>query len=250
AYESFAQAEIAGLEELKLSAQEEWVEAELALGRHAEVMPELEALVRYNPLRERLLGQLMVALYRSGRQAEALHAYQEGRRALSEELGLQPSERLRTLERQILDHDPGLAPRPHDRPRAVPAPIWRHPRAAAVVGALLLAAAIAGGVVRLVADGSGAAGKLDLAGNAVVALDAGSGDPEHGIESPVPPSALAVGHGYVWAASADSSAVLVLDPETNTVRESIAVESAPGGIAAGRGWVWVTNSLTGTVSRI
>jgi predicted ATPase/DNA-binding SARP family transcriptional activator len=108
AYESFAQAEIARLEELKHAVEEEWVETELALGRHAELVPELEALVIRNPLRERLLGQLMVALYRSGRQAEALNAFQEGRRALAEELGLQPSERLRALERQILDHDPVL----------------------------------------------------------------------------------------------------------------------------------------------
>src|SRR5262245_39396840 len=86
AYESFTQAQIAHLEELRLGAQEEWIEAQLALGRHAEVVAKLEELVRQHPLRERLLGQLMLARYRSGRHAEALHAYQEGRRALAEEL--------------------------------------------------------------------------------------------------------------------------------------------------------------------
>src|SRR4051812_10714377 len=94
AYESFAQAEIAHLEELRLGVQEEWVEAQLALGRHAEVAPRLEELVRQHPLRERLLGQLMIARYRSGRSAEALHAYREGRRALAEELGLEPGSQL------------------------------------------------------------------------------------------------------------------------------------------------------------
>src|SRR3954447_19026263 len=75
-YEPFAQAEIARLEELRVSALEERIEADLALGRHTVVMGELEALVRDHPLRERLRGQLMVALYRAGRQAEALEAYQ------------------------------------------------------------------------------------------------------------------------------------------------------------------------------
>jgi DNA-binding SARP family transcriptional activator len=79
-YEPFAQRKIGRLDELRLSALEERIEADLRLGRHAELVAELEPLVREHPLRERLRGQLMLALYRSGRQAEALAAYQEGRR--------------------------------------------------------------------------------------------------------------------------------------------------------------------------
>jgi DNA-binding SARP family transcriptional activator len=87
-YEAFAQAPIAHLEELRLGALEERVEADLALGRHDQLVGELAALVERNPLRERVRGQLMLALYRCGRQAEALAVYQEFRQGLSEQLGL------------------------------------------------------------------------------------------------------------------------------------------------------------------
>ena len=108
AYSRFARAETARLEELRVSALEERIEQDLAAGRHTTVVGELEALVHEHPLRERLRGQLMLALYRSGRQAEALEAYQEGRRLLSEELGLEPSRRLRELQQAILNQDPAL----------------------------------------------------------------------------------------------------------------------------------------------
>jgi DNA-binding SARP family transcriptional activator len=94
ASEPFAQGEIARLEELRLAALEERIEADLALGRHDELVPELEALVRAHPLQERLRAQLMLALYRSGRQADALDAYQQARRTLAEDLGLEPGRRL------------------------------------------------------------------------------------------------------------------------------------------------------------
>jgi DNA-binding SARP family transcriptional activator len=108
AYESFAQAAIGRLEELRLAAIERKVAAELALGHHADVVPELEGLVREHPLREQLQAQLMLALYRSGRQAEALETFQRARRSLDSELGLEPGPALRELERQILRHDPTL----------------------------------------------------------------------------------------------------------------------------------------------
>ena len=109
AYEPFAQAEIARLEDLRVAAQELLVEASLALGRHADVIGELERLVDAHPYRERLRAQLMLALYRADRQADALQAYQDARTALVEELGIEPGERLRELERAILAQDPALA---------------------------------------------------------------------------------------------------------------------------------------------
>ena len=110
AYEAFAQAPIAQLEELRLGAVEDRVEADLALGRHQQLIGELAALVKQNPLRERLRTQLMLALYRCGRQAEALDAYQEYRRGLAEELGLDPSPRLQQLQAAVLARDPSLEP--------------------------------------------------------------------------------------------------------------------------------------------
>jgi DNA-binding SARP family transcriptional activator len=118
ANERFAQGEIARLEELRLATLEERIEAGLRLGLHAELVGELEALVAEHPHRERLCRQRMVALYRCGRQAEALEAYQVARRALVEELGIEPSKELRELHQQILNQDAALEleSRPVPRP--------------------------------------------------------------------------------------------------------------------------------------
>ena len=107
-YEGFAQAPIARLEEIKLVAIELRIHADLARGRHDELIGELEALVGEHPLRERFRLDLMTALYRSDRQADALHVYQEARRTLVDELGLEPSPSLQELERAILRQDPTL----------------------------------------------------------------------------------------------------------------------------------------------
>jgi len=117
AYEPFAQGEIARLEDVRVGALEQLVEAKLALGRHAEVIGQLETLIAEHPYRERLRAQLMLALYRCDRQAEALQAYQDARRQLVEELGIEPGERLRELERAVLAQDPALdAPRVRETP--------------------------------------------------------------------------------------------------------------------------------------
>ena len=108
AYEAWAQPEIERLEELRLEALQERIETDLALGASAELVGELELLVAQYPLRERLRAQLMLALYRSGRQADALAAYRDARRALVETLGIEPTLALRQLERRILDQDPAL----------------------------------------------------------------------------------------------------------------------------------------------
>jgi DNA-binding SARP family transcriptional activator len=108
AYETFAQTAIARLEEIRLAAVELRIDADLALGRHDELVGELEALVADHPLRERLRRSLMMALYRSDRQAEALDAYQDARRALVDELGIEPGSALQELERAILRQEPSL----------------------------------------------------------------------------------------------------------------------------------------------
>src|SRR5918996_3101919 len=107
---SFAQPATGRLEELRLSIIEDRVDAELALNRHSELVGELEALVAEHPLRERIRGQLMLGLYRTGRQADALHAYQEARRVLRDELGLDPSPALQKLHNAILRQERSLDP--------------------------------------------------------------------------------------------------------------------------------------------
>jgi WD40 repeat protein/DNA-binding SARP family transcriptional activator/energy-coupling factor transporter ATP-binding protein EcfA2 len=114
AFEPFAQVEIARLEEQRLAALEARVEADLAVGRHAELVEELQRLVAASPTREGLTGQLMLALYRCGRQAEALEAYASARRVLVDEIGVEPGPELRRLQEAILRHDASL-----EQPRAV-----------------------------------------------------------------------------------------------------------------------------------
>jgi predicted ATPase/DNA-binding SARP family transcriptional activator len=172
AWEPFAQAEIVRLEELRLGALEDRIDADLALGRHGQLVGELEQLVAEHPLRERFRGQLMLALYRSGRQADALAVYQRARRTLVDELGLEPSESLRKLERAILAHDPSLnAPQAlTTRPRRVPTPptplLGRERELTA------LAEVIRDGGTRLVTlTGTGGIGKTRLALELVRRLD-------------------------------------------------------------------------------
>jgi DNA-binding SARP family transcriptional activator/basic membrane lipoprotein Med (substrate-binding protein (PBP1-ABC) superfamily) len=146
AHESFAGSEIARLEELHLLALEDRFDAQLAAGRAPELVADLEQLVAANPLRERLRAQLMLALYRAGRQADALETYQRGRRFLVEELGLEPSEALRRLETQILQRDPDL-----DTPTVEPEkPTRRPPRSGRLrLGAAGLALVAIGAVAAL-----------------------------------------------------------------------------------------------------
>jgi DNA-binding SARP family transcriptional activator len=106
--EAFAQTEIARLDELRLAAVEDRIDADLRLAAHAEVVAELEALTAQHPLRERLRAQHMLALYRSGRQADALQAYRDARGALVDELGIEPGKQLQELEQAILRQDASL----------------------------------------------------------------------------------------------------------------------------------------------
>jgi DNA-binding beta-propeller fold protein YncE len=147
AYEPFARADVDRLEELRLAALEDRVDADLTLGRHDALVGELRELVEQHPLRERLRAQLMAALYRCGRQAEALAVYREGRRALLDGLGIEPGPVLRELEQAILRQDPALGV-----PASPPAPIamrirrrWPLLAGAAALAGMALAGVLAFG---------------------------------------------------------------------------------------------------------
>jgi DNA-binding SARP family transcriptional activator len=172
-YEAWAQSEIRRLEELKAMAVEALIDAEMALGDHARLVGELEALVAEHPLRERLRAQQMLALYRSGRHADALAAFRAARVVLDEQLGLEPGPELRDLERQILVHDPSLAaPLQAERPPAPPTPTFgRDEDVRSVLDAL--------GQTRLLTlTGPGGVGKTRLA--IEVARAAGDDELQHG----------------------------------------------------------------------
>jgi YVTN family beta-propeller protein len=256
-YEAFAQAPIAQLEELHLGAVEELVEADLALGRDRELVGELRELVERHPLRERLRMHLMLALYRRGRQAEALEVYQEFRFGLSEQLGLDPGPRLQQLEAAILAGDPSLEPPAASRPPAEPttsAPAGRRatlerPRRRLALGGLILIAVAAGATV-LVSLGGGAARLSAITADSVGAINPASG----AISAEVPvgssPSGVAAGAGAVWVGSYNAGTVSRIDPATDAVDQTIQAGSTPSGIAAGAGAIWVANNFAGTVSRI
>lgn len=236
-YASFAQAEIGQLEELHLAAREERTEADLELGRHAELVVELDALVAEHPLRERLRGQLMLALYRSGRQAEALQVYQEGRRELAAELGLEPSASLQRLELLILEHDASLAAPPLvEASRTRPASGRRRLRALIVVGVLLVAAAIVAAVVQSFREDP------VLVTAAALVLDARSGRPVDGVPLGTAPSAVAVGERDAWVIDADDRTISQIDTATRTLVRTFSTSTTPTDVAAGAGAVWIGNA--------
>ena len=155
AYAPFAQAAVVRLEELRAAALELRIEAELALGHHARVIGELQSLVGEHPLRERLWAQLMTALYRDGRQADALAAYRAARERLTGEIGIEPGPELRALEARVLAQDPALAAQetPTAQPsRAALAVCTRGSGPAAVAERLAAVSGIEAVVVGLVRD--------------------------------------------------------------------------------------------------
>jgi DNA-binding SARP family transcriptional activator/ABC-type transport system substrate-binding protein len=231
-YEDALQAEIARLEELRAATVEERIDADLAAGRAGELVPELEALVREHPLRERLRGFLMLALYRSGRQSEALEVYRDGRSRLGEELGLEPGPELRELERAILEQDPSLAgpPRPL---RPVSA---RRPFVLIAAGGAFLAVAAVGAAFALARDDGRRI--VQTPPQTLVGLDPRSGEVESVVRVPADPVAVARDGDVLWVASADARTLTRIDPRTGA-RRSVRLDVVPAAVAVGGGTVWV-----------
>jgi DNA-binding SARP family transcriptional activator/DNA-binding beta-propeller fold protein YncE len=256
AYESFAQVEIGRLEERRLVAVEERIEADLALGKAAELVAELEALVAQHPQRERLRGQLMLALYRSGRQAEALNAYQAARRELVEELGIEPGHTLRQLEQAILRQDPELevvpgarAPVHEERAVRVHARLAERRRLLLIALSLLgLAAAAVGTAVALSSGGEN--GLATVASNSVGVIDPHSKRIVAEIPVGQRPTELAAVGGSLWVANFDSGTLSQVDSQSRKVMNVTNAGGTPTGLATGDGSVWVSNGFANRVLRI
>lgn len=227
AHEDFARDAVIRAEELLAVVLQDRIDADLSCGKGAELVPELRGLVAAHPLRERLWGQLMLALYRSGRQAEALDTYQQARRVLREELGIDPGPDLQELERAILRQDPSLGsatrrvrasavaePARSEAPALPRSPtepkVGRsHGPVMIVVGVLVVAAASIAVAVALLARRE---------------------------ES----STFATG----------PNTVVAIDPETNRIVDGVRVGDGPAGVAVDASAVWVANLLDGTVSKV
>jgi YVTN family beta-propeller protein len=234
-FEPFAQNEIGRLEELRLGALESRIEADLACSRHAALVPELETLVADNPLRERLREYLMLALYRSGRQVEALEVYRSGRRRLVDELGIEPGPRLQELERAILAHDRAIDAPPTIGGRRFPRRAWL------VAAAVALTLASAAAAVAVLRDAESAAqATVRVKPHAVAIVDPASNSVVATRRIGGWPMPIVQGGGYVWAANVGDDTVSRIDPIRRLVLDNF-YATTPLELAWRRGVIWIAN---------
>jgi DNA-binding SARP family transcriptional activator len=237
-----AAATAAALAELRLTALEHRFDLELALGRHREAVPELERAVAEQPLRERLVEQLMVALYRSGRQADALETYRSLQARLSEDLGLFPAPDLQELQGRILRQDPALD-LPTDGSGTVSP---RKRRRWAVAAAALAIAGIAAGLAVWLAGGGNAP---HVAGESLAVLAGNDGHVVRAVQLGGRPAAVAAAGRRIAVVDLAHANLIQLDMRLHR-RGSIHLRAVPHAIASDGTRIWVTNGFQGTISRI
>jgi YVTN family beta-propeller protein len=235
--EPFAEDYVRRLEELRLDLIEERNEARLARGRDVAELDELALLVEEHPFRERLRGQLMLSLYRAGRQNEALEVYRRGREVLSHELGLEPGVPLQELQGAILNHDPALERKqPREVGRTRSRRRWTAVgggAAVVAVAALVAALLLQGGSSVAPTQASNSVGVLDPGTNRVVADIPVGGNPQD----------VAAGFGGVWVLNAGDETLSRIDVRTHTVH-TVPLPGVPATLAVGAGAVWVVSSAT------
>jgi DNA-binding SARP family transcriptional activator/ABC-type branched-subunit amino acid transport system substrate-binding protein len=236
----FARDALPALDELRVALAEERYEAELALGRHAEAIGPLNELVAHEPLRERPRAQLMLALYRSGRQAEALDVYETGRRVFSEELGIEPGEGLRRLHAAILRQDPELGVPAGAPKRAATAHRRRRwPWLAAAAG--LSAAAVA---IALVAGGDDEPAAARPVLNGVIRIGS-NGTPAAATRLDGTPSNLAAAGGRAWVLDADGQTITQVGGDGRRLR-TFATGATPTDVVAAHDGLWVAQGHAGS----
>jgi DNA-binding SARP family transcriptional activator len=240
----------AGLDEARLAASEERIEVSLELGRHDKVIPELRRLTDERPLSESICAKLMIALYRSGRQADALAAYQDTRRALAG-VGLEPGPALRAIERSVLQQDPELllsadpAPATPDATateRRVSRAIWLAPAA-------LLALA---GAVAMVIPSGGKHGVQSpiVPRHSLGEIDAASGKLVGSVRLGPEPGPVSAAGGEVWVGDVAQKTLVGVDAPTLRVGTTLGIGHVPYALQAAGKAIWIANSFDGTVTRV
>jgi YVTN family beta-propeller protein len=257
----FARGAATRLNDQRLLALERRIDSDLKLGRAQDLVPELEALTASHPYHEPFHRQLMLALYQSGRQGEALAAFRRARERLADELGIEPGPDLRRTQQAILRQDPGLEQSPAAGPRrpaepalpgTPPVPVApsrrrRHRNWALIAAGLALAVAVVAGVPVALRE---AKAETTVAADGIGVLSASGTTVTSALAMPSALASLAVGAGSVWATSPEGGTVYRIDPATRAITRAVAVGAGADGIAYGDGDVWVANASAGTVSRI
>ncbi|MGH3110622.1 MAG: BTAD domain-containing putative transcriptional regulator [Gaiellaceae bacterium] len=252
---------LARLADLRVATQIDQISAQLEHGRHAQVIGELETLVAEHPYQERLAAQLMLALYRAGRQADALKVYRTVRGRLSDELGLEPGQELRDLEARILRHDPALTLPVSPQPTATPAAIAmseeeraprrrRFSRRRGLVLGLGMAVGIAALLVALGLFRSGEPAAAPVPPNTLAFIDPATNRVDGVIPVGIRPGVVASGAGALWVGNLEDETLTRIDPESRSVVRNIPLGVAPDAIAVGAGSVWIVNGRLGTLYRV
>jgi DNA-binding SARP family transcriptional activator/streptogramin lyase len=267
--ESHGRDEVAQLDELRLTALMDRIDCDLALGRQEEVLGELHVLVGEHPLRERLRAQLMLALYRANRQADALDAYQQARDVLVDELGIEPSPALQRLQQGILRHDSSLetpigtaavngsvpfpAAPPH-APAAEPveatSPPRRRPRRWPLALAVLLILVASGAAATILSTSAGRAPRV--VPNSLVRFDPRNGRVVSVARVGVEPGAIAVTPSAIWTANFGDGTISRYDLRTHRVqtRGGFPDDQAYDVVADADGNLWITSHETSIVTRV
>jgi YVTN family beta-propeller protein len=252
--EPFAAAEIRRLDGLRLHASELAIDEDIEAGRHGEVIGELDALIDEHPLREQLHARRMLALYRCGRQAEALEAYRDARAVLVEQVGVEPGGELRRLQDAILAQDPALdgaaAPPPAQPTRARPPPARPPPhRRTAVLIAAAAVLLLAGAAAFVISRVTGPDSLAGIDENYVGLIDPDGGRLTHQYAVGRGPGAVVAGGGSTWVANAQDGTITRINREREQV-VAIDVGGAPHGLAFGAGSLWVADGDARSVAQI
>ena len=248
ALEADARFAAARLDDERRTARSERVDLALILGRHHELIPDLQRAVAAEPHDEHVLRQLMLALYRDGRQADALARYRDSRQTLDEQFGIEPGAELRALEQAILRHDPALAPPPTSETFAENggAPADSPPRAPrrrmglAAAAAVVLIAGVA--TIAAVAARKAPHTAASIRGDAVAVVDAASARLVGSVPVGSPPGAIAYGAGSVWVSFPDSRSVSRISPGSRRVAASIPLGVGAQSLAVAGSALWAVGS--------